>query len=69
MRGKANDYYNIATTGSVLLVVNHFLSALDAAWSAAQFNNQVKLEAHLQPVVRSVDFVEFVPTARLTIRF
>lgn len=69
MRGKANDYYNIATTGSVLLVVNHLLSALDAAWSAAQFNNQLKLEAHLQPIVRSVNFVEFVPTARLTIRF
>jgi hypothetical protein len=69
MRGKANDYYNIATTGSVLLVVNHLLSAIDAAWSAAQFNNRLKLEAHLQPVVRSVDFVEFVPTARLTIRF
>jgi hypothetical protein len=69
MRGKANDYFNIATTGSVLLVVNHLLSAIDAAWSAAQFNNQLKLEAHLQPVVRSADFVEFVPTARLTIRF
>jgi hypothetical protein len=69
MRGKANDYYNIATTGSVLLVVNHLLSALDAAWSAAQFNNQLKLEAHLQPIVRSADFVEFVPTARLTVRF
>ena len=69
MRGKANDYYNIATTGSVILVVNHFLSALDAAWSAAQFNNQLKLEAHLQPIVRSTNFVEFVPTARLTIRF
>jgi len=69
MRGKANDYYNIATNGSVLLVVNHLLSALDAAWSAAQFNNQLKLEAHLQPIVRSVNFVEFVPTARLTVHF
>jgi hypothetical protein len=69
MRGKANDYFNIATTGSVLLVVNHLLSAIDAAWSAAQFNNQLKLEAHLQPIVRSANFVEFVPTARLSIRF
>lgn len=69
MRGKANDYYNIATTGSILLVVNHLLSAIDAAWSAAQFNNQLKVEAHLQPTVRSSDFVEFVPTARVTITF
>lgn len=69
MRGKANDYYNIATTGSVLLVVNHLLSALDGAWSASQSNHQLKIEAHLQPVVRSVDFVEFVPTARVTFTF
>jgi hypothetical protein len=69
MRGKANDFYNIATTGSILLVVNHLLSALDAAWSATQFNHQLKIEAHLQPTVRSYDFVEFVPTARLTITF
>jgi hypothetical protein len=69
MRGKANDFYNIATTGSVLIVVNHLLSALDAAWSAAEFNHQLKIEAHLQPTVRSSDFVEFVPTARVTITF
>ncbi len=69
MRGKANDFYNIATTGSVLIVVNHLLSALDAAWSAAQFNHRLKIEAHLQPTVRSSDFVEFVPTARVTITF
>ena len=69
MRGKANDYYNIASTGAILIVVNHVLSALDAAWSASQFNNRVKVEAHLQPTVRSADFVEFVPTARVTVRF
>jgi hypothetical protein len=69
MRGKANDFYNIATTGSVLIVVNHLLSALDAAWSASQFNHRLRIEAHLQPTVRSSDFVEFVPTARVTITF
>jgi hypothetical protein len=69
MRGKANDYFNIATTGSVILVVNHLLSALDAAWSAAQFNHHLNIEAHLQPIVRSPEFVEFVPTARLSIQF
>lgn len=69
MRGKANDFYNVATTGAILLVANHLLSALDAAWSAAQFNNNLKIEAHLQPTVRSADFVEFVPTAKIMIRF
>ena len=69
MRGKANDFYNIATTGSILLVVNHLLSAIDAAWSAAQHNSKLTIEAHLQPTVRSYDFVEFVPTARVTLTF
>ena len=69
MRGKANDFYNIASTTASLLVVNHILSALDAAWSASQFNNRVKLEAHLTPTPRAYGFVEFVPTARLQIRF
>jgi len=69
MRGTANDFYNIATTGSALIVVNHLLSALDAAWSASQYNNRVKLEAHLQPTPRSYGFVELVPTATVTFRF
>jgi hypothetical protein len=69
MRGKANDFYNIASTTASLLVVNHILSALDAAWSASQFNNRLKLEAHLIPTPRAYGFVEFVPTARLQIRF
>ena len=69
MRGKANDFYNVATTGAALIVANHLLSALDAAWDAAQFNQQLKLEAHLAPTVRSVDFVEFVPTVRMTLTF
>ncbi|HTY35916.1 MAG TPA: hypothetical protein VMH23_02340, partial [Bacteroidota bacterium] len=43
MRGKANDFYNIATTGSILLVVNHLLSAIDAAWSAAQHNTHLTM--------------------------
>ncbi|OGU25460.1 MAG: hypothetical protein A2X66_01085 [Ignavibacteria bacterium GWA2_54_16] len=69
MRGTANDFFNTATTGTALVVVNHVLSALDAAWSASQYNNRVKLEAHLQPTQRSYGFVEMVPTASLTYRF
>jgi hypothetical protein len=69
MRGTANDFFNTATTGAALVVVNHVLSALDAAWSASQYNNRVKLEAHLQPAQRSYGFVELVPTASLTVQF
>lgn len=43
-RQKANDYYNYAKTGIIVVVLNHVLSAADAAWSVAMFNKQVKVE-------------------------
>ncbi len=63
MRGKANDYYNVASTMASIIVLNHMLSALDAAWSASQYNSKFSFESHLRPVLRSPGFVEFVPTA------
>ncbi len=38
-RGKANEYYTNATRWVTIAIVNHLLSALDAAWSAAMFNS------------------------------
>jgi hypothetical protein len=69
MRAKANDYYNLATTVSYMLVANHLLSAFDAAWSASQYNRSFSLRAHLQPTARPFGFVEFVPTATVTVDF
>jgi hypothetical protein len=67
MRGEANDFYNIASTATKLLVLNHILSALDAAWSASNHNKRVTMEAHIVPVNRPFGIVEFVPTARVQI--
>ena len=69
MRGKANDFYNVASTMASLLVANHVLSALDAAWAAWQHNNNLKLEAHVVPTNRGNGFIEFVPTATLALKF
>jgi hypothetical protein len=69
MRGRANDFYNIASTTSFILVANHVLSSLDAAWSASEYNSSIKLRAHLQPTVREFGFVEFVPTATFSMTF
>lgn len=46
-RGKANDFYNTASTFVVIAIVNHILSAVDAAWSSSSFNN-VQAEASMQ---------------------
>ena len=37
-RGKANTFYNRATTAVTIAVVNHVLSALDAGWTASSHN-------------------------------
>jgi hypothetical protein len=69
MRGKANDFYNVASTMASLVVANHVLSALDAAWAAWQHNNNLKIEAHVVPTNRGNGFIEFVPTATLALNF
>lgn len=43
-RQKANDYYDYAKTGVIVVVLNHILSAGDAAWTVAMFNKKVKME-------------------------
>ncbi len=69
MRGRANDLYSIARTAGYLVVANHLLSAIDAALAASGFNKSVHIEARLHPTPRSFNFVEFVPTASVTISF
>lgn len=48
LRGKANDFYNIASTAVVIVVVNHILSAADAAWSASRYNKTLSLNMSLE---------------------
>jgi hypothetical protein len=43
-RQKANDYYDYAKTGIIVVVLNHILSAGDAAWTVSMFNENVKME-------------------------
>jgi hypothetical protein len=42
-RHKANDYYSVAATFVKIIVANHFISALDAAWTASRFNKNISL--------------------------
>lgn len=47
-RGKANDYYNIASKAVMVVVANHIISAIDAAWSAHSYNRNIQLHASLE---------------------
>jgi len=47
-RGKANDFYNVASKAVVVVFVNHFFSAIDAAWSAHGYNSRLEMHASLE---------------------
>lgn len=65
MRGHANDLYNVASTAVLVVVINHILSAADAAWSASRYNS-VRAEVGLK-MQQTPSGVEAVPTA--TVKF
>jgi hypothetical protein len=66
-RAKANDYYTTASTFVTVAVVNHVLSAADAAWSASSYRG-VHAQIGFEPLRGSVDFVR-VPTLKVVYAF
>jgi hypothetical protein len=68
MRGEANDFYSVASTAVIGIYVNHFLSALDAVWSATQFNKDLAVKVRLENV-QFADRVEFYPKVYFTYSF
>lgn len=70
-RQKANDYYNKRSAAASLVIVNHLLSAADAAWSVSMFNKDIKIKTslHIEDVY-SYDGNKFhLPFADLQIIF
>lgn len=49
MRNDSNDYYQAATTMLNLVMLNHLISAIDAAFVANKYNTKVKLSLHASP--------------------
>jgi len=49
-RGKANDFYNVASTAVIIVVVNHVLSAVDAAWTASSFNKKINISSDIEKI-------------------
>ena len=68
MRGDANDFYSVAKTAVIGIYVNHFLSALDAVWSAASFNKDLAVKVRLENI-QLTNRAEFIPTVYLTYSF
>ncbi len=68
LRGKANDYYSVASTAVIVIYVNHFLSALDAVWTAAQFNSNLEMNVRMG-VINLHDRTVYTPTLNLHYTF
>ena len=68
MRGDANHFFNIASTALGVVVANHVLSALDAAWSASRHNRSLRASAQLR-IYRVGEIREVVPTIDVGLRF
>lgn len=47
MRGEANDLYNISSKAVIGIYVNHFLSILDAFWSAKIYNSKLNMSIRI----------------------
>ena len=47
-RGMANDYYNVAAKAVLIVVINHIVSAIDAAWTAHNYNKGLEMKVSLE---------------------
>lgn len=68
MRGKANDYYNVASKAVIVLYVNHFLSALDAVWSAVSFNKNLAFNFRVSEEYYA-EKIEIIPRMNISFNF
>jgi hypothetical protein len=68
MRGDANDLYSVASTAVIIVYVNHFLSALDAAWSVASYNKSLAVNMRIEQQ-NLAGRIEFVPTINFALSF
>ncbi len=68
-RGHANDAYNTASLFVNLIVLNHVLSAVDAAWAAARANRDIELHSSVRVLTLPDGRAELMPTSQLRWRF
>jgi len=68
LRGDANDLYNVSTKAVVGIYVNHFLSVLDAVWSAVSFNKNIALKFRMDAVQVAENY-DMCPTIYLKYNF
>ena len=69
LRGDANSHYDTADMIVNLVILNHVLSAVDAAWAAARFNEHVELHSGAGLQRLPDGRADLTATATFTLRF
>jgi hypothetical protein len=67
-RGKANDFYSVASTAVIGIYINHFLSAIDAVWSTVNYNKSLAVKMRMEEVYLA-NKIELVPTLKFSYNF
>ncbi len=67
-RGKANDFYNVATKAVIVVIVNHVISAIDAAWTASRYNKRLSMNLSIEKTNLGYS-TEYYPCLNLQYRF
>ncbi len=67
-RGIANDFYSTSKTAVIIVILNHVISALEAAWTTSRYNK--KLEAKVSLETKNIGFVKVVyPQLNMRLNF
>ena len=67
-RGKANDYYNVASTAVIILIANHVLSAVEGALAANSYNKGLKASVSMDS--KNIGYYrEYYPKFNLSYNF
>lgn len=69
MRGEANDLYAVASTAVIGLYINHFLSMIEAIWSAALHNSNIEVSMRMNSTGMQVNKIDLYPTVNLKYSF
>ena len=67
-RGIANEYYNTASTAVIGVYINHLLSAAEAVWGAARFNDNLAVNLRVE-TFNFAGKTELIPTLKMKFNF
>ncbi len=71
-RQKANDFFDYAKIGPITAIVNHILSAADAAWVISTYNSKIKVETGFRMQNRVSPYtynIKQIPTFNVSVNF